>query len=168
MAFRQNCGNSVVILSDCVCIDDDVAQVVPLADLAGNVTVGVTSLANPVSVATAGVAFREECGDSVMVPSGSVCDYDDYFYDGHYDDKPDSVVSTIGTGGPCDETGSVTDAPGDAIVVSSECREVDRETLDSIRVRRVNPRSESKVCCGPSRSIIFDEGVLPLICALRG
>ena len=24
-----------------------------------------------------------------MVPSGSVCDYDDYFYDGHYDDKPD-------------------------------------------------------------------------------
>ena len=24
-----------------------------------------------------------------MVPSGSVCDYDDYFYDGHYDDEPD-------------------------------------------------------------------------------
>ena len=24
-----------------------------------------------------------------MVPSGSVCEYDDYFYDGHYDDRPD-------------------------------------------------------------------------------
>ena len=50
------------------CLDDDVAEVVPSADLAGNVTVGVTSLADPVSMATAGVAFREECGDSVMVP----------------------------------------------------------------------------------------------------
>ena len=35
-------------------------------------------------------------------------------------------------GGPCDETGSVADAPGDAIVVSSECREIDRGTLDNI------------------------------------
>ena len=49
----------------------------------------MTSLANPVSVATAGVAFHEECGNSVVVPSGSVCNYDDYFYDGHFDDKPD-------------------------------------------------------------------------------
>ena len=24
-----------------------------------------------------------------MVPSGSVCEYDDYFHDGHYHDKPD-------------------------------------------------------------------------------
>ena len=55
-----------------------VAEVASSADLSGDVTVGVTSLADPVSVATAGVAFREECGDSVMVPSGSVCDYDDF------------------------------------------------------------------------------------------
>ena len=57
------------------------AEVVSSVDLAGNFTISVTSLADPVSVATAGVAFREECGYSVMVPSGSVCDYDDYFYD---------------------------------------------------------------------------------------
>ena len=87
VAFKHNYKNSVVIPSDCVCLDDDVAEVVPSAELAGNV--GVTSLADPVSVATAGVAFREKCGNSVMVPSGSVCDHDDYFYDGHYDDRPD-------------------------------------------------------------------------------
>ena len=40
VAFRQNCGNSVVVPRDCVCLDDDVAEVVPSADLAGNVTVG--------------------------------------------------------------------------------------------------------------------------------
>ena len=37
------------------------------------------------SVVTTGVALQEEC----EIPSGAVCDYDDYFYDGHYDDKPD-------------------------------------------------------------------------------
>ena len=63
---------TVLWLCDCVCLD-------------GNVTVGVTSFANPVSVATAGVAFQEECRDSIMVLSGLVCDYDYYFYDGHYD-----------------------------------------------------------------------------------
>ena len=31
------------------------------------------------------MAFQEKCD----VLSGSVCDYDDYFYDGHYDENPD-------------------------------------------------------------------------------
>ena len=70
-----------------------------------------------------------------------------------------SVVSTIGTGAPDDETGSVADAPGDAIVMLHESRDSDRGTLDNIHMGRVNPRSESKVCCKPSHSIIFDEGV---------
>ena len=77
------------------------------------------------------------------------------------DETVNSVVSIIGPGGPGDGTGSVVDAPGDAIVMLSECRDSDRGTLDNIHVRmwRVNPRSESKVCCEPSHSIIFDEGV---------
>ena len=78
-----------------------------------------------------------------------------------------SVVSAVGPGGPCDH-GDATGPVADATVVSSECREIDRGTLDSIRVWQVNPRSESKVCCGPYHSAIFDEGCLPLICALRG
>ena len=77
-----------------------------------------------------------------------------------------SVISTIGPGGPCDETGSVADAPGDAIVVSSECRDIDRGTLDSIQMCRVDP-GRSQVCCGPSRSIIFDEGFFAVdVCPL--
>ena len=64
----------------------DLAEVTSSADLARDVTVGVTSLADPASVVTAGVAFQEEC----EVPSGSGHDYDDYFYDGHYDDKLDN------------------------------------------------------------------------------
>ena len=59
------------------------------ADLAGDVTVGVTSSANPASVVTVGVASMEECGDSVVIPSDCVCDYDDYVYDGQYDYCPD-------------------------------------------------------------------------------
>ena len=51
------------------------------------------------------------------------------------------------------------DAPGDAIVVSPECRKIDQGTLDNIRMWRVNPRSELKVCCEPSHRMIFDEGV---------
>ena len=31
-------------------------------------------------------------------------------------------------------TGSVADAPGDVLVISSECREVDKGTLDTIRM----------------------------------
>ena len=44
------------------------------ADLAGNVTIGVSSSADPASVVTTGVAFREECGDNVVIPTD--CDYD--------------------------------------------------------------------------------------------
>ena len=56
-----------------------------------------------------------------------------------------SVVSTIRPGGPGDETGSVADAPGDAIVMFSECQDIERGTLDNIRMWQVNPQSESKV-----------------------
>ena len=49
--------------------DDNISEVVPSTDLAGNVTVGGTSLADPVIVVTAGVAFREECGERDVVPS---------------------------------------------------------------------------------------------------
>ena len=59
--------------------------VASLADLAGNFTVSVTSLADLASVVTTGAAFQRKCD----VPSGSVCDYDDYCYDRHYDDNPD-------------------------------------------------------------------------------
>ena len=44
------------------------------ADLARDVTIGVTSLADPASVVITGVAFREKSD----VPSGWVCDCDDY------------------------------------------------------------------------------------------
>ena len=73
VAFREKCGHSVVIPSDCGRHDDNVAEVVPSVDLAGDVIVGVTSLANPASVVTAGVAFREKCGNSVVIPSDSGC-----------------------------------------------------------------------------------------------
>ena len=70
---------------------------------------------------------------------GGPCDDEGDVYEGDVallrtgsDESVDSVVSTIGPGSPCDETGSVADAPGDAIVVSSECREIDQGTLDSI------------------------------------
>ena len=53
----------------------DLADVASSTDLTGNVTVIVTSLANPASVVTTGAAFQEKCD----VPSGLVCDYDDYF-----------------------------------------------------------------------------------------
>ena len=59
------------------------------ADLAGDVTVDMTSSADPAGVVTAGVAFREKNGDNVVIPSDSVYDYDDYFYDGHYDEYPE-------------------------------------------------------------------------------
>ena len=65
-------------------------------------------------------------------------------------------------------TGSVADAPGDVLVVSSECRDIDRGTLDSIQTCQVDPRSESKVCCGPSRSIIFDDGFFVLDLCIPG
>ena len=77
--FLKNTG-LIVDLAGCVTVG-----VTSSADFTKVVTVGVTSLADPAGVVTAGVAFQEEC----EVQSGSVCDYDDYFYDGHYDDKPD-------------------------------------------------------------------------------
>ena len=82
---------------------------------------------------------------------GGPCDEEGDIYEGDVamprtgsDELVNSVVSTIGRGGPCDETGSVADTPGDAIVVSSEFQEIDRRTLDNIRMWWVNPRSESK------------------------
>ena len=51
------------------------------------------------------------------------------------------------------ETGSVADAPGDMIVMSSVCREIDKGTLDKIRMWRVSPQSESKVCYEPFHSV---------------
>ena len=68
VAFREECGDNVVIPTDCVCNYDEIAEVTSSANLAGDVTVGVTSSADPASVVTAGVAFREECGDNVVVP----------------------------------------------------------------------------------------------------
>ena len=47
------------------------AEVASSADLAGDMTVSVLSPADPASVVTAGVTFREECGDGV----GVLCDY---------------------------------------------------------------------------------------------
>ena len=60
------------------------------------------------------------------------------------------VVGTISPGGPGDETGSLADAPRDAIAMLSECWDSDQGTLDNIHRWRVNPRSESRVCCEPS------------------
>ena len=52
-------------------VPDEIAEVAPSADLAGNVTVGVTSSADPASVVTVGVAFREKCRDRVVIPCDS-------------------------------------------------------------------------------------------------
>ena len=79
---------------------------------------------------------------------GDVYEGDVDLYRSGSDEAVHSVVSTISPGGPCDVTGWVADAPGDVIVVSSECRDIDKGTLDSLRI-----------CCGPSHSIIIDEGV---------
>ena len=83
---------------------DITVDVASSANLAGDVTAGVASSADPVSVVTAGVAFREKCGDGIVIPSYSVCDYDDCCYDGQYDDcldyydydDPDGYDSFLG------------------------------------------------------------------------
>ena len=49
------------------------------------------------------------------------------------------------------------DAPGD--VMSSECQEVDKGTLDKISMWGANSRLEVKVHYEPSCSVIFAEGV---------
>ena len=72
------------------------------------------------------------------------------------DQTVNNVVSTVGPG---NETRSVADAPGDVIVRSSDCREIDKGTLDKLRMWQVKPRSELKVYYESSHSIIFDEGV---------
>ena len=100
VAFKEKCGNSALIPSDCVCHYNDIYEMAISADLTGDVVVGVTSLADPVSVVTPCVAFREECEDSVvawfviMMTIFMMDDKPDYFdYDdpGDYDSYP-SVV----------------------------------------------------------------------------
>ena len=81
----DDCGVYCVSWGDVGCHEGNVAEVAPSADLAGNVTIDVTSLADPVSVVTAGVAFRVESEERDVVPSDCVCDYGDCFYD----DRPD-------------------------------------------------------------------------------
>ena len=85
---------------------------------------------------------------------GGLCDVEGDIYEGdvslyrtNSDKMVNGVVSTIAPGGPSDETGLVADAPGDVIVMSSECQEIDRGILDNMRMWRVNPQLESKVCC---------------------
>ena len=76
----------------------------PYCRPAGVVTAGVMSSIDPAAVAAAGVALSVtsdgdvtasvasmgECGESYAALSDCVCDYDDYFYDGQYDDHPDN------------------------------------------------------------------------------
>ena len=90
---------------------------------------------------------------------GDVSDGDVAMHRTSFDETVISVVSKISPGGPGDETGSVAGAPGDAIVILSECRDGDRGTLDNIRMWRVSPRSQSRVCCESSHGAMFDEGV---------
>ena len=66
------------IPTDC---DYEIVEVASSAELAGDVTVGVTSSADPASVVTAGVALQrpcrdsvEKCRDSVVIPTD--CDYE--------------------------------------------------------------------------------------------
>ena len=69
----------------------DIAEVTSSADLTGNVTIGVTFLADPVDVVTYGMTFQKKCG----VLDGSVYDCDDYCDDspGYWDnDEPGHFV----------------------------------------------------------------------------
>ena len=82
VAFREECGNNGVFPTDWVGDCHTIAEVAPLDDLASDVTISVvlvTSLADSAGVVTVGD----------VIPSDSVCDYDDYFYDAQSDDKPD-------------------------------------------------------------------------------
>ena len=56
-----------------------------------------------------------------------------------------NAVRTVDPGGPGHGTRSVTDAPGDVLVMSPECRGVDKGTSDTIRMWGVNSRSAMKV-----------------------
>ena len=57
----------------------------PAAVISSSVALSVTSDGDVI----AGVASVEECGERDAVLSNFVCVYDDYFYDGQYDDRPD-------------------------------------------------------------------------------
>ena len=84
------------------------------------------------------------------------------------DEKVNSVVGTIGPGGPGDETWSVADTPGDAIVMSSECWDIDRATLE-IYVCGGSTTGRSRKCVVSLPTVSYlTRGCLPLICALRG
>ena len=69
VAFREIYRDSVVVPSDRDCDYDEIAEVASSADLAGDITGSVASLADPVSVVTDGVAFWKRCGDSFVIPS---------------------------------------------------------------------------------------------------
>ena len=68
-----------------------------LADLAGDVTIGVTSSADPAGVVTIGVAFREKCRDSVAIPSDCGCDYDEIAEVASSADLAGDVTVSVGT-----------------------------------------------------------------------
>ena len=56
------------------------------ADIAGDVTIGVVSLADPADVVAAGVASTEECGEGDVLLGDYVSEYEDFSYVGRYDD----------------------------------------------------------------------------------
>ena len=86
-----------------------------------------------------------------------------------------------------DESPAVLDKS--VVVVDSECRDTVRGTLEGERMCKVDPQLVSELSCEPVRSVagklvrgqirfsdhraekhsfMFGEGLLPLICALRG
>ena len=80
-----------------------------------------------------------------------------------------SVVSTIVTGGPDDETGSVADAPRDAIVMLSECRDSDPRDIGQYTYVTGQPPVGVKSGVVNHPTVLYlTRGCLPLICALRG
>ena len=114
-----------------------------------------------------GESVNGGCFSYVDDPDGS-CDVDGQHYVSAValhrtgsDQTFNKVVSIvcISLGGPGYETGSVTDASGDVVVMSSECREVDKGTLDKIRMCKINLWSELKMHYEPYHSVIFREGV---------
>ena len=56
----------------------DLAEVASSADLAGDVTISVPSSADLASVVNTGVAFKEECRDSIVIPSDNGGDCNDF------------------------------------------------------------------------------------------
>ena len=56
-----------------------------------------------------------------------------------------TVVSTIGPGGPCDVSGPVAVVAGDVLVVSSECRDIYRGTLEQTVISTIGLRGPCDV-----------------------